>query len=173
MSLYDYQQSLDIAKNDPPFYALIMAALRKADSDNLDKLASAFPETVTELRRRYNAPGGQLPEDDVPASITLAEIRPEYVGKIVGIALTRTLYVDGKEISPTRSQNLRNHSPDGFSWGYGGSGPAQLALAICLELTNEKTALNLYQAFKFQFIAPLVMDKDFQLNLSEAVEYLS
>lgn len=26
--------------------------------------------------------------------------------------------------------DLFNHSPDGFAWGYGGSGPAQLALAI-------------------------------------------
>lgn len=25
---------------------------------------------------------------------------------------------------------IRNHSPTGFEWGYGGSGPAQLALAI-------------------------------------------
>lgn len=25
--------------------------------------------------------------------------------------------------------NLRNHSPNGFNWGYGGSGPAQLSLA--------------------------------------------
>lgn len=27
-------------------------------------------------------------------------------------------------------QEIRNHSPDGFNWGYAGSGPAQLALAI-------------------------------------------
>lgn len=26
--------------------------------------------------------------------------------------------------------DLWNHSPDGFNWGYGGSGPAQTALAI-------------------------------------------
>jgi hypothetical protein len=26
-----------------------------------------------------------------------------------------------------------NHSPDGFEWGYGGSGPAQLALALCVD----------------------------------------
>jgi uncharacterized protein DUF6166 len=30
---------------------------------------------------------------------------------------------------PTRTE-VRNHSPDGFEWGYGGSGPAQLALAM-------------------------------------------
>ena len=26
--------------------------------------------------------------------------------------------------------DMRNHSPTGFEWGYGGSGPAQLALAL-------------------------------------------
>lgn len=29
--------------------------------------------------------------------------------------------------------NVRNHSPDGFNWGYGGSGPSQLALAILID----------------------------------------
>src|SRR5467141_965015 len=27
----------------------------------------------------------------------------------------------------------RNHSPTGFAWGYGGSGPAQLALALLID----------------------------------------
>jgi len=59
MSLYDYQQSKDLAYNNE-FYALLMAAMREADDDNLIKLYSAFPETFTELQARYNAPGGQL-----------------------------------------------------------------------------------------------------------------
>ena len=32
-----------------------------------------------------------------------------------------------------------NHSPDGFNVGYGGSGPAQLAYAICRDLLGNKT----------------------------------
>ena len=31
---------------------------------------------------------------------------------------------------------LRRHSPTGFEWGYGGSGPAQLALAILTTVTD-------------------------------------
>jgi hypothetical protein len=43
---------------------------------------------------------------------------------------------------------LRNHSPTGFEWGYGGSGPAQLALAILTEhLGDDRAALNQYQPF--------------------------
>lgn len=37
--------------------------------------------------------------------------------------------VDGGEILDPRL-DLMNHSPSGFEYGYGGSGPAQLALAI-------------------------------------------
>lgn len=36
--------------------------------------------------------------------------------------------VNGATLPPRH--DLRNHSPDGFEWGYSGSGPAQLALAI-------------------------------------------
>jgi hypothetical protein len=60
MSLYDYKASVEMEMNDYPFYALIMAAMRKADTDNLFRLQRLFPETWQELRMRYNAPGGLL-----------------------------------------------------------------------------------------------------------------
>lgn len=49
--------------SDQPFYALIMAAMRKADSYNAEKLRYVFPEVWVELQERYNAPGGFLRED--------------------------------------------------------------------------------------------------------------
>jgi hypothetical protein len=42
------------------FYTLLMAAMREADTDNLNKLQRAFPEVLNELQARYNAPGGKL-----------------------------------------------------------------------------------------------------------------
>jgi len=63
MSLYDYRASCEISATDPPFYALIMAAMRKADSVNAFKLLAAFPETYAEFEARYNAPGGLLEGD--------------------------------------------------------------------------------------------------------------
>lgn len=63
MSFYDYQQSCEITKTSPPFYALIMAAMRKADTFNLAQLRAAFPETYREFDERYNAPGGILAGD--------------------------------------------------------------------------------------------------------------
>lgn len=36
--------------------------------------------------------------------------------------------IDGEVLSPEQSLRVMRHSPDGFAWGYRGSGPAQLAL---------------------------------------------
>lgn len=64
------------------------------------------------------------------------------------------IWVDGKELIPELSQKIRNHSPDGFNWGYGGSGPAQAALGICLEIFKERwMAQALYQQFKWAFVS--------------------
>ena len=52
--------------------------------------------------------------------------------------------------------DLCNHSPTGFEWGYCGSGPAQLALAILADhLVNDEQALQFYQRFKWAVIAEL------------------
>jgi hypothetical protein len=60
VSLHSYRVSLELGKEDPPFSALIMAAMRKADSDNIVILRRAFPEIWEELKARYDAPGGTL-----------------------------------------------------------------------------------------------------------------
>jgi len=66
------------------------------------------------------------------------------------------VYRNGKELSPQRSQCVRNHSPDGFEWGYPGSGPSQLALALLLDATNSETiAQGYYQEFNYTVIAAL------------------
>ena len=57
MSLFDYSVSQRLSVDDPPFAALIMAALRKADTRNAAKLSAAFPEICDEMQARYNAPG--------------------------------------------------------------------------------------------------------------------
>ena len=49
---------------------------------------------------------------------------------------------------------LWNHSPDGFNWGYGGSGPAQLALALCHDLLgNAGRALDAHQIVKRELVS--------------------
>ena len=72
----------------------------------------------------------------------------------------------GKTLNLEASLKVVNHSPTGFCWGYNGSGPAQLALAILLDHLNgdRERALALYQDFKFKVISRLPMDKDFVLT---------
>jgi hypothetical protein len=66
--------------------------------------------------------------------------------------------------------DLRNHSPNGFEWGYGGSGPAQLALAIMADyLADDDKALSLYQLFKWQVIA-ILPHQGWSLTSSEIEE---
>lgn len=67
--------------------------------------------------------------------------------------------VNDKTLDPRPSQKVWNHSPDGFAWGYAGSGPAQLALAILLTAgIPEERAVVLHQKFKSQVIVPLPRD---------------
>ena len=62
--------------------------------------------------------------------------------------------VDGRPLRFRR--DLQCHSPAEFEWGYGGGGPAQLALAILADhLDDDQEALNLYQRFKWAVIAEL------------------
>lgn len=57
-----------------------------------------------------------------------------------------------KNISPAESLKVRNHSPTGFNWGYGGSGPAQLALALLLDIRSP-FAIQLYRDFTNDFVS--------------------
>lgn len=68
MSLHEYLCSQAISREDPPFYALLFAAMRTADSDNVEKIKAAWPERWAEMQARYNAPGGILPEDGIEST---------------------------------------------------------------------------------------------------------
>jgi len=80
--------------------------------------------------------------------------------------------VNGRRDLPLRHINF--HSPDGFEWGYGGSGPADLALAILVDFLEEdpkevlpyalagkgekSAAVHAHQRFKDKFIVCLPKD---------------
>lgn len=61
MSLHEYLYSKTLT-----FYELVFSLLRKADSDNLEKIKAVWPERYAEFIARYHAPGGVLPEGDFP-----------------------------------------------------------------------------------------------------------
>jgi len=94
------------------------------------------------------------------------------------------VFIDGKPLNP--HYEVINHSPDGFSWGYAGSGCAQLAVAILKEYFIEikrniyfsedsinKIVYYLHQSFKFDMIAPVPMQNKFQMEFLEVWNWLN
>lgn len=84
-------------------------------------------------------------------------VRPEYealTGDPDDVVLWRTLEGEAHASIP----HAARHSPTGIEWGYGGSGPADLALSVLLALTDEQTANALYQRFKHEVVASVPED---------------
>ena len=66
--------------------------------------------------------------------------------------------ITGQPLDP--QLQVRSHSPTGLEWGYMGSGPAQLSLAILVDhLGNVQQAQDLYQDFKNAVIVNLNHDE--------------
>src|SRR5438046_10742054 len=75
-----------------------------------------------------------------------------YEGCRQGYAVDVT--VNGRPLNPRL--DLWNHSPTGFEWGYCGSGPAQLSLALLADhLGDDDEAVALHQDFKHSVVARL------------------
>lgn len=73
------------------------------------------------------------------------------------------VHVDGEPLAPgsplwETSLCLRNHSPTGPEWGYAGCGPAQLALAVLLLVTDSAEAERYYHLFKHSVVAGIRAD---------------
>jgi len=70
---------------------------------------------------------------------------------------------DGERTLLDLRKDLRLHSSEA-NWGYGGSGPAQLALALAADvLGDDRKALEVYQRLKFKLIGGLP-DEDWILT---------
>jgi hypothetical protein len=86
------------------------------------------------------------PLDLLPESVTIEGVT-EKDGRVI--------YIDDEWLDPAPSQKVQNHSPSGFNWGFGGSGPCQLALAILMRYLSPRDAEAYKHSFKFGFIAGL------------------
>lgn len=101
-----------------------------------------------------------------------AQAGKNYVGTRIGASRLGHVSVvapDGTTRALDRRLDLRNHSPDGFAWGYSGSGPSQLALALCADaLGDDERAERIYHAFKFRLVANMTEDT-FKISQAEIV----
>jgi hypothetical protein len=77
----------------------------------------------------------------------------QHLGKVTVTVVENGIPTRELQLEP--SLKVRNHSPTGFEFGYGGSGPSQLALAILLDHLGQPPSPVVYQAFKFFAIAPM------------------
>ena len=75
-----------------------------------------------------------------------AEASPMHSDDVV---LWRTPEGDARATVP----HVARHSPTGIEWGYGGSGPADLARSVLLALVDAEAADALYQRFKQDVVA--------------------
>jgi len=85
-----------------------------------------------------------------------------YKGSVLSEGQSKVWFEDAatgnSSVVPERHQlplqlEVRNHSPTGFAWGYGGSGPAQLALALLVDaLGDADLAIAHYQEFKREHV---------------------
>ena len=83
---------------------------------------------------------------------------PSYEGKRTSDGAVVVLCEDetGRQCALPLRLDLAYHSPTGFEWAYGGSGPAQLALALLADaLDDEEAAQALHQSFKWAVVAKL------------------
>jgi len=73
--------------------------------------------------------------------------------------------VDGVEVVPLVSQAVHNHSPDGFAWGYPGSGPHQLALGLLLHVgVKPARAYQLHYKLAREFVSRLPDGRGFEIE---------
>lgn len=87
--------------------------------------------------------------------------------QIKGFGISREVFVNGRHLEIGPSMEVRHHSSE-FNWGYNGSGPTQLALALLMLLMDGEDALKYYQAFKYTVMSSLPQqDFDVKVNISE------
>mgnify|MGYP005858547329 FL=1 len=82
----------------------------------------------------------------------------------------RRVTVNGKPLPMT--ERAERHSPDGFCWGYGGSGPSALAHALLAAVAGEEIADTWYEAFKREVVAGWEIDQPWRMAETEVLDWL-
>ena len=119
---------------------------------NLQDLSTTLRSKAQEIQRTFS--------EELEAQ---EERVPNYQGDRTGrgITVTAVREENGSTDEPLQPRtDLLNHSPTGFDWGYPGSGPAQLALALLADLTGDgEYAVRNHQEFKSDVVAVILHDK--------------
>lgn len=97
-----------------------------------------------------------------------------YEGSRNAVGKAKVSVTRNRKTSPLKlCKSVVNHSPTGFEWGYPGSGPAQLAVAILVDALGDKErALKLHQSFKRAVVEGLPQ-KGWSLSIEQVMEALA
>ena len=147
-----------------------IAAIAAADAAaDASRLAERLLEAV--------ADAGRPRQDNTTAVCLRVGANHATAGRAAGVIEGRrteaasSVSVNGSELDLDKSLRLRRHSPSGFEWGYEGSGPAQLALAILIETGGEAAALEHYHEFKREWLSG-IRSTEWRLPTAEVEAWL-
>ena len=108
-------------------------------------------------------------DDHATAQTTHHQNEIRYIGSREQGEMVVTTHPGGERLTPERSLQIARHSPSGFAVGYRGSGPAQLALAVLLDYTeNAALAREYYQTFTDEVVSQLEYGDDGTWTITDA-----
>lgn len=90
-----------------------------------------------------------------PRGVLICGARDEGSGEVRRVLVQEKSPQGWRPLELPLRLDLAKHSPTGFEWGYGGSGPAQLALAVAAYCLGDERGLEVYQELKSGFFANL------------------
>lgn len=110
--------------------------------------------TVTGTDRTEGFYGSNIAIANVAAAMDrLKQSGGDGAAEAVELAQDVYLWRDRQGTAQSNVCHVVRHSPTGIEWGYGGSGPADLALSVLRRFTDPDTAERLHQRFKEDVIA--------------------
>lgn len=122
-----------------------------SNADAHDETLQTTPRELLEYR--WNDTRPPRPQFPVGDDRVIDLVRITKPGPFGDIEEAR-VYLDGVPMA----RRLVYHSPTGFEWGYGGSGPSDLALNILALVVSPKEAMRFHHDFKFWKVARIPRD---------------
>jgi len=96
-----------------------------------------------------------------------------YAGeRVLGRAVVTVHVLSSAGVSSYPLAHAVRHSPDGFNWGYPGSGPSDLARSLLMDCLGADPTPQLYHGFKEHFIAGLPQDAGWQIDEAAIRQWL-
>lgn len=129
----------------------------------LTELRSIMMDPANHGQKEYARLVGEWKAFGYPDCTDDAPIVSHFRGTHEGLTGVRVVTGSGSwDLNPRL--DIAKHSPTGFAWGYSGSGPAQLALAI---MGSRAVAVDCYQRFKSEVIANMTRGKPWTIYTSD------